>query len=591
MAVLISQPKFQRIALLAACSLIVTYFLLERSDRIPYQANWEYVHTSFDWANRVPKYPIPESLMTRLPEGTPRDLAPVQHVFTEGELSETHNKTQADRRDAVRQAAIKTWNAYGEYAWGRDQLSPQSLRGADGFNGWGATLVDSLDTLWIMGLRKEFKQAVRMVAKIDWAKTNSRDCSLFESTIRYLGGLLSAYDLSGEKVLLNKAAELGEMLYAAFDTPNHLPANNLNFIAVKEGLLYASKRESTAAVGTLSMEFTRLSQLTGDPKYFHVIDNIKKHFERTQDTTKLPGMWPMFIDLRNDFITEDNAFSLGAMSDSAYEYLSKMYSLLGGLDETYKRLHMKAALTIKQHLLFRPMLPDSYPASPPDILFSGTVLSNGKIIELLPDVSHLGCFAGGMFALGGKLFHDEEHVKIGERLARGCAWAYDVFPTGIMPEISAVVPCKQTPELTQCDWNETLWREKNSAAPESGGRPLPKPFTVMRDRQYLLRPEAIESVFVLYRITGKTDFLDLAWRMWQAVKAATETKWAFSAIMDVNADGSTTKIDAMESYWMAETLKYYYLIFSDPELISLDDFVFNTEAHPFRLLKASGGGK
>ncbi|KAK0656575.1 glycoside hydrolase family 47 protein [Cercophora newfieldiana] len=586
MVVLISQPKFQRIALLAAGCVLVTYFLL-RTDRVPYQTTWGYVHTSFDWAKRQPRYPIVESSMTKLPEGTPRDLPLIQHVFTQDELNESHNKTQADRRDAIRDAAIKTWNAYTEYAWGRDQVQPQSLRGIDTFNGWGATLVDSLDTLWIMGLKKEFKQAVRMVAKIDWAKTDSRDCSLFETTIRYLGGLLSAYDLSGEKVLLKKAAELGEMLYAAFDTPNNLPANAFNFRAVHEGLLYASKRESTAAVGTLSMEFTRLSQLTGDPKFFNVIDNIKKHFERTQDTTKLPGMWPMYIDLHNNFITEDNAFSLGAMSDSAYEYLSKMYTLLGGLDEAYKRLHTKAMSTIKSHLLFRPMLPDAYPASPPDILFSGTVLSNGKLIELLPDVSHLGCFAGGMFALGGKLFHDEDHVRIGERLARGCAWAYDAFPTGVMPEISAVVPCKQTAELSQCEWNETLWREKGPSGADAVK--LPKPFTVMRDKQYLLRPEAIESLFVLYRITGKADLLDLAWRMWQAVKAATETKFAFSAIVDVNADGFTTKIDAMESYWLAETLKYFYLIFSDPGLISLDEFVFNTEAHPFKLPKAAHG--
>jgi len=390
MTVLIPQPKFQRIALLVACSLLVTYFLLDRTDRVPYQATWgnRYVPTSFDWANRRARFPIPESAMTGLPEGLPRDLPPIQHVFSQDELNETHNKTQAERRDAVRDAAIKSWSTYSEYAWGKDQVLPQSLRGVDTFNGWGATLVDSLGTLWIMDLKKEFKQAVRMVGKIDWAKSTSRDCSLFETNIRYLGGLLSAYDLSGEKALLQKAAELGEMLYAAFDTPNNLPANAFDFKAVQEGLLVASKREASAAVGTLSLEFTRLSQLTGDPKFYSVVDNIKKHFERTQDETKLPGMWPIFIDLKSGFITEDNAFSLGAMSDSAYEYFSKTYALLGGLDETYKRLHLKAMESIKHHLLFRPMLPDSYPASPPDILFSGTVLSNGKIIELLPDVSH-----------------------------------------------------------------------------------------------------------------------------------------------------------------------------------------------------------
>jgi len=44
----------------------------------------------------------------------------------------------------------------------------------------------------------------------------------------------------------------------------------------------------------------------------------------------------------------------------------------------------------------------------------------------------------------------------------------------------------------------------------------------------------------------------------------------------------TDETVGMESFWMAETLKYFYLIFSEPELVSLDDFVFNTEAHPLR---------
>jgi len=151
-----------------------------------------------------------------------------------------------------------------------------------------------------------------------------------------------------------------------------------------------------------------------------------------------------------------------------------------------------------------------------------------------------------MFALGGKLFHEDEHVKIGEQLARGCSYAYEVFPTGIMPEISAVIPCKKTADLAQCKWNETVWRERNPSLGDAGAVPLPKPFSVMRDQQYLLRPEAIESIFILYRITGKADLLDVAWHMFQSIRKATETKYAFSAIADVQDEGFTTKIDAME---------------------------------------------
>jgi len=49
------------------------------------------------------------------------------------------------------------------------------------------------------------------------------------------------------------------------------------------------------------------------------------------------------------------------------------------------------------------------------------------------------------------------------------------------------------------------------------------------------------------------------------------------------------QLDEMESFWLAETLKYFYLLFSTPDVISLDDWVLNTEAHPFRRPDAAVG--
>ncbi|KAK3896864.1 glycoside hydrolase [Staphylotrichum tortipilum] len=576
--------KIQRLVLAAALSL-TAWILLGQTDFVPQQTGWhirtyKYTPSSFDWANRTQSHPVDEASMTRLPAGDPRPLPPIQHQFTSEELSESHNNTQRERRNAVRRAALRSWRAYRDHAWGRDEVTPQTLVGRDTFAGWGATLVDALDTLWIMGLKQDFRDAVEHVAAIDWDKATSEACSLFETNIRYLGGLLSAYDLSGERVLLDKAVELGDMLHAGFDTPNNMPANGFHFAQAKAGKLVASLNEASAAAGTLSLEFTHLSQLTGDPKYYHAIDGVKRALERTQDSTNLPGMWPVFIDLQSSFFTPGTSFSLGASSDSAYEYLSKMHALLGGLDPAYEKLHTKAMATAAQHLLFRPMLP---PSSPPttDILFSGTVLSNGKIIELIPEVQHLGCFAGGMFALGGRLFHNASHIAIGEQLARGCAWAYTAFPTGVMPELSSIIPCNTT---TQCTWNETAYQTATTAH-GTPHRPPPPPFTAVLSPGYFLRPEAAESLFVLYRVTGKADLLEAAWGMFQAVEKATRTRRAYSAIADVGVEGETGRVDSMESFWIAETLKYFYLIFSEPELISLDEYVFNTEAHPFRLPK------
>lgn len=83
----------------------------------------------------------------------------------------------------------------------RDELAPISGKGKDTFGGLAATLIDSLNTLWIMDFEKEFVEAVYAVATIDWANTNDTAANIFETTIRHLGGLLSAYDLSQEEIL------------------------------------------------------------------------------------------------------------------------------------------------------------------------------------------------------------------------------------------------------------------------------------------------------------------------------------------------------------------------------------------------------
>jgi Glycosyl hydrolase family 47 len=86
------------------------------------------------------------------------------------------------------------------------------------------------------------------------------------------------------------------------------------------------------------------------------------------------------------------------------------------------------------------------------------------------------------------------------------------------------------------------------------------------------RPEAIESVFILYRVTGERAYQDIAWDMFQSIENATKTDIANSAIRDVT-EVVPAQTDRMESFWLAETLKYFYLIFSEPELISLDEYV------------------
>ncbi|KXJ90120.1 glycoside hydrolase family 47 protein [Microdochium bolleyi] len=520
----------------------------------------QYVPTSFDWASLPQRHPVQNP--AKLPRGQPLDMPKIQHDFAANEKpTPERQKLLAGRRSAVLRAFTKSWGAYKESAWMHDELRPVSGRPKDPFGGWAATLVDALDTLWIMGLKKDFHEAVAAVGTIDWEITKESSCNFFETTIRHLGGLLSAYDLSGEKALLRKAVELGDMLYAAFDTPSRMPPFWLDFEKAKTGALVAGTHDPSASVASSSLEFTRLAQLTGDDKYYDAIDRVTRLLEKTQNITQLPGMWPTFLDMsveldqileqRTSFSTE-RGFTLGALADSLYEYLPKMHALLGGQDPVYERLYRGAMDAVSKNLLFRPMLP-----SREDILFSGTLWIEADGPRLDAEGQHLTCFVGGMFGLGGKLFGIKEHLDLGEKLARGCAWAYNEFPTGVMPEIFNMVAC---PGFEACTWNETKF--------ENG-------FLSARDPQYMLRPEAIESVFLMYRMTGKRYYQDVAWRMFESVIAATETELAFSAIKSV-------RVDSMESFWFAETLKYFYLVFSDEGLVSLDEWVLNTEAHPFR---------
>lgn len=554
--------------------------------------------SSYDWrkapfVNKVESY-IP------LPTGGPHRLPQVQHNFT----TETHaqRRERELRRLAVRDEFQRTWESYRQYAWGLDELRPTAGTGQDTFGGWGATLIDSLDTLWIMGFKDYFHEAVEAVAKIDFGKSDTRAISVFETTIRYLGGLLGAYDLSEEPVLLEKAIQVGEMLYRSFDTPNNTPQSNLNIEDIKNTARAEFPAETNicfACLGSLTMEFTRLAQITSDPKYYDAVARLSIMMDRTQNKTKIPGLWPTMVDAANENFNKSGFMSIGALADSTYEYFPKLHALLGGLEPVYEKLYKDSAAVIDKHMLFRAAMPDEELGK--ELLFSGDIHSSGTVeIHLNPDLQHLTCFIGGMFGLAGRLFQNEHHVDLGAKLTKGCIYAYAAMPTGVMPENFRLMPCASR---TDCPWNATAWREEDARTCNWDPEATPvechniAPFPEIRDKRYLLRPEAIESVFILYRITGDRSYLDHAWNMFTSIVHASRTQFANGQVRDVTFVPSTTAPhgegsreenveDKMESFWTAETLKYFYLIFSRPDMISLDDWVLNTEAHPFRRPRA-----
>ncbi|KAF4857097.1 Mannosyl-oligosaccharide 1,2-alpha-mannosidase MNS1 [Colletotrichum siamense] len=529
--------------------------------------------SSFDWSSVSYKYP-PKTPMTPLPKGRRPSLPRVQHQFPAESAAAA--RLREARRHEVRELFKRDWANYKKYAWMKDALNPISATAKDQFSGWAATLVDSLDVLWIMGLKAEFEEAVAAVATIDFGFTNSDRVNTFETNIRYLGGLMAAYDLSKRKVLLDKAVQLGDLLYGAFNTEHRMPVDFINFNDAKAGTgLDVESSVVSASPGTLSLEMTRLSQLTGNPKYYDAMSKVMDLFHEGQKKTKIPGMWPMFVSMRNRDVVSGSQFTIAGCADSLYEYLPKMQALLGGLEPMYEDMTEAFLKAANESLFFRPMLPGNE-----NILISGNanVDIDGKLF-LDPESEHLACFIGGIYALAGRLLGKEEWVTIGARLTLGCYYAYQAMPTGMMPERFNMLAC---PRRDECKWDEDRWEKEKRLRPEFKEH-LPKGFTTAKDARYILRPEAIESVFVLYRITGDRGFQDAAWEMWKAVSNGTLVEHGNAAVLDVTKKADPLpKEDYMESFWLAETLKYFYLVFSPPDLISLDEYVLNTEAHPFR---------
>lgn len=257
--------------------------------------------------------------------------------------------------------------------------------------------------------------------------------------------------------------------------------------------------------------------------------------------------------------------------------------LLGGATDQYQKMYERALSAMKEHIFYRPMLPEMN-----DILFAGSKTSDGKtpLDHLIIDarMEHLTCFVPGMIAIGSELFNSGVDMGLADKLVQGCMWAYENAPLGVQPEIFHTVSCGKN---SFCSWDEKMFEHAVEAA-YSGSASTPPPqdqgmpgVTKIDDPRYILRPEAIESVFIMYRITGATSFQDHAWKMFESIIKHTKTSIAHAALHDCTVK-DPPMMDRMESFWLAETLKYFYLIFADEELVSLDEYVLNTEAHPLK---------
>ncbi|BBG92416.1 Glycosyl hydrolase family 47 protein [Prunus dulcis] len=386
-------------------------------------------------------------------------------------------------RDEVREMFYHAFNGYMEHAFPLDELRPQSCGGEDSLGGYALTLIDSLDTLALLGDRDRFAASVEWIGKnlqFDINKT----VSVFETTIRMK---IPTYN----NELLNLAEDLARRLLPAFDTPSGIPFGSVNLM---HGIT------STAGGGTLTLEFGVLSRLTKDPIFEQVTMNAVRGLWARRSRLNLVGA---HINVFTGEWTQKDA-GIGTSIDSFYEYLLKAYLLFG--DEEYLFIFQEAYAAAMHYLYNDPCLQAFWP---------------------------------GLQVLAGDI-----DPAIRTHTAFFSVWKrYGFTPEGFNLATLSV---------------------------QHG------------QRSYPLRPELMESTYWLYKATRDPQYLDAGRDMVASLQYSARCPCGFCHISDVEFHKQE---DHMESFFLAETVKYLWLLFDlavGPDNLVENGpykYIFSTEGH------------
>ncbi|KAJ5709925.1 Mannosyl-oligosaccharide 1-2-alpha-mannosidase [Penicillium malachiteum] len=558
------------------------------------------------------------------------------------------------RRDKVRDAFIVSFEGYEKDAWGKKFSALYSLyfranvRSTPGFDeyrpksgihrnmvpgGLGWMIVDSLDTMILMNLTSQVRHARQWIAT-SLQYNQDHDVSTFETTIRMLGGLLSAHYLSttypdlapiadddvgaaGEDLYIEMATDLGDRLLGAFDTGTGVPYSSVN-LNKSLGLrsMFDGGAASTAEATSVQLEFKYLAKLTGEAEYWKAVEKV---MEVVDEQNPQDGLVPIYIHPDTGRFQGQN-IRLGSRGDSYYEYTIKQYLQTSEEEPIYKQLWDESYQGIRKHLL--------------------TLSKNAQLLVLgerpdgiggfiSPKMDHLACFMPGTIALGatgGQLLSKarqspawtqqrEDEILVARELMKTCWATYRNTPTGLAPEISHFILDKEPvmmadkypdPALSAGPPHEIQGISLPLSAQLDGSEPWREDIDIHgNDVHNLQRPETVESLFYMYRVTGDLMYREWGWEMFKSFVQHTsvlenadgspfttestgpQRVKSFTSLGNANIVPAESR-DNMESFWMAETLKYFYLLFSDREFISLEEHVFNTEAHPMPRFKLGG---
>ncbi|KAE9532028.1 hypothetical protein AGLY_010230 [Aphis glycines] len=426
---------------------------------------------------------------------------------------------------------------YMEHAYPADELMPLSCKGRwrtkennrgdmdDVLGNYSLTLIDTMDTLVVLGDLPEFDRAV---SKVVTSVTFDRDVvvSVFEINIRVLGGLLSGHIFAqhfkensnhlqwynGE--LLAMAKDLGYRLMPAFNTTTGIPYSRVNLrYGIKKDQLHYFQETCTACAGSMILELAALSRLSGIPifeeKAHRSMDSLWSLRHRSSN---LMGT-VLNVD-SGDWIRRDSG--VGAGIDSYYEYCLKAYVLLG--ESRYLSRFNKHYAAIMKYISQGPMLLDVHMHRP-------QINSKNFMDALL-------AFWPGLQVLSGDLKPAIETHEMLYQVVQKHNFIPEAFTTDF-----------------QVHWG-----------------------------QHPLRPEFLESTYFLYKATGDPHYLNVGRQVLNSLQKYARVECGFAAVKDVR---TTANEDTMDSFVLAETFKYLYLLFAESEdlIINIDEYLFTTEGH------------
>ncbi len=413
----------------------------------------------------------------------------------------------------VKTEFLHAWNGYKKHAWGNDDLKPLSKS----YHNWYPqpllmSPVDGLDTMYLMGLKDEGDKTRKYITD-NLSFDKDIDVQNFEITIRLLGGLLSAYQITGDKKLLAMADDLGTRLLPVFDSPTGLPYKTVNLKTGKT----RGEISNPAETGTLLIEFGTLAKLTNKPVFY---DKAKRALVETYKRRSPIGLVGTNINVETGKWTNTGSH-ISAEIDSYYEYLLKCSILFG--DKDCKQMWDESIVVINKNLADE---------------------------------------------VNGELWYGHSDMATGKRTAT-TSGALDAFFPAVLALSGDLTRAKRLQDSSFKMWNvhgiePEVYNYKTGKVEHAG---------------YPLRPEIVESTYYLYYYTKDPKYLAMGKKMWEDFVKYCRTEEGYAHLKSVV---TKEKSDAMQSFVLAETFKYFYLLFAPEKTLDFKKVVFNTEAHPIR---------